>query len=98
MRACCPSLGHLPCVAEQVPAIGDLDRGRRTGSDRAPIFSRAVPRDKADFRPDPQPGGQRFGIAIGQQVDRRPVLEIDDDRAVARAFPQRPIVDADDRR
>lgn len=88
----------MPRVAEQVPSIGDLDRGRCTSSDRASIFSRAVPRDEADPRPGLKPGGQRFGIAIGQQVNRPPTLEIDDDRAVARAFPQCPVVDADDRR
>jgi len=98
IRACRPSFGHLPRVAEQVPSIGDLDRGRCTSSDRASIRSRAVPRDEADPRPGLKPGGQRFGIAIGQQVNRPPTLEIDDDRAVARAFPQCPVVDADDRR
>jgi len=69
IRACRPSFGHLPRVAEQVPSVGDLDYGRCTSSDRASIFSRAVPRDEADPRPGLKPGGQRFGIAIGQQVN-----------------------------
>ena len=57
-----PALDHLPRVEEQVPAVGDLDGGRRVARDRAPVFGRAVPRDEADPGPAPRPAGKCFAV------------------------------------
>ncbi len=43
-----------------------------------------------------EPAGDRRGRAIGEQVDHAMRFEVDDDRAVAQALVQGPVVEADD--
>ena len=79
-----------------MPAVGHLlgIRGGSTG--RVGIGAGPVPGDHLDLRMQPQPGHHRCRVALGQQLDRAALLEVDDDRAVLVATGQRPVVDADD--
>ncbi len=70
-------------VAQQVPAIRDLDRVRRTLPHAVRVGAGPVARDNLDARVLTQPPGQGVGLAVGQQVDHRVALQIDEDRAVA---------------
>jgi hypothetical protein len=85
-------------VAQQVPAVGDLDRLRRAAADAVGVGAGAVTRDDlhAGVGPQPRPDGLR--VAVGQQVDRAVALQVDDERAVAPATAPGPVVDADDAR
>lgn len=77
-------------IAQQMPAVRDLDRRWRAVG----VSPRAVTGDDLDTRVRPEPSGQGLGLPIRQQVDDLVALEIDQGGAVAVAAPERPVVDA----
>jgi hypothetical protein len=78
-----------------VPAIGDLNGLRCCSGCGLTIATTAVARDDADFRVARQPGLDRGGLAIGEQVDDASPFEIADDAPVTLAALPGPIIDAD---
>lgn len=83
-------------VAEKVPAIGDLDGIRCSLSGSLRIGSGPI--TSHDFHPGVliKPSRNRVRPPIRQKIDDAPTFEIADDRAVAAATTERPVVDADD--
>ena len=72
-------------VAQQVPAIRDLDRLRRALPHAVRIGAGPVARDNLDAWVLAQPRGKRVGLTVGPEIDDRVALQIDEDRAVATA-------------
>ena len=83
-------------VLHQMPAVGDLN-GLRCRSCRGPaIAAAAVARDDGDFGVVRQPGLDRAGLAVREEVDDTTPFEIADDAPVALPPLPGPIIDADD--
>jgi len=80
-------------IAQEVEAIGDLDRLGRALPGPVRIGPGPVAADEFDarMRAEPRCQGRRF--AIGQEVDHPVALEIDQQRAVALAPAPGPIID-----
>jgi len=72
-------------VAQQVPPICNLNRIRRTLPHAVCVGAGPVARDNLDAWILMQPPCQSVGLAVGQKVDHRVALQIDEDRAVATA-------------
>jgi len=85
---------RLECVDEQVPAIRDLRRRRRSRTRSLGIGPRAVTADDSHARMGSEPIPHRCRRAAGQQVDDAPPLQVAHDGAVGPAASLRPIVDA----
>ena len=83
-------------VAEKVPAVGDLDGIRCSLSGSLRIGSGPITSD--DVHPGVliEPSRHRVSGPIRQEIDDAPTFEIADDRAVAAATTERPVIDADD--
>ena len=90
-----PAFDGLPHVGEQVPAIGDLLRLGSAEACTSGILRRAIPGDEFDAGMPFEPAGYRGCRATREEVDDAATIEIDDNRAVAAALPDCPVVDAD---
>ena len=88
-------LQHLGQVLQQVEAVSDLHRRRRTAARALSISTGAVACDHRDTRMRAQPGRERVRLAIGQQRHRTTALEVDQDGAVGDALAQCPVVHAE---
>ena len=75
--------------------VGDLSRLWCSFRDGARIFGRAVTGDDLHAGMLLKPGRNRFGGAVGQQIDRPMGLVVDQDGAVHATTTQREIVDAE---
>ena len=84
-------------VLHEVPAVGDLQRLRANPGHRLAVAATTITRDDRDLGVRRQPGIQRGGCSIRQQIDDPATLQIADQRAVALPALPRPVVDADDR-
>ncbi len=86
-------------IAQQVEAVGNLDRLRSAGPDTVGIGAGPVAGDDLDAGVCLQPGGDGLRLAIGQPINW-PVgtLQIHDQGAVAPAPTPGPVIDADDAR
>jgi hypothetical protein len=62
------------------------------------VKSVTIPGDQLDTGPSSQPPRAADRRAIGQDVDHRPALEVDRDRAIVEALLRRPLVKSDDPR
>lgn len=76
-------LQRLAEVAQQMPAIQDVHRLGRPQPDGLAVDLGPVAGDDHNPRMAPQPSGDRFGLAIGQEIGDHPAFQIDDHRAVA---------------
>ena len=85
-------------VAQQVPTICNLDRIRRTLPHAVCICASPVSRDNFDAWMLVQPPCQSVGLAVGQEVNHRVALQINEDRAVAMTAAPCPIVNGKDTR
>ena len=81
-----------------VPTIQNLLSGRRARANSLFVFQRAVSTDDVDVWMLLKPYGQCARRSVWQQVDRRSCFEIDDDRAIRVATPEREIIDTNDGR
>ncbi len=90
------SLHGVAEIAEKVPAVGDLDGGRRPVSSSFRIGSGSVANDDLDPGMLLEPLGDCFRRPIRKEIDDAPAFEIADDGAVALTAAERPVVDADD--
>jgi hypothetical protein len=79
-------------VAQQVPAIGDVHGLRRTAPGAVGVDVGPVAGDHLHAGVVAQPGGERAGVAVGQEIDDGVALEVDQDGAVAAALAPRPLV------
>ena len=80
-------------VAQQMPPVRDLDGLRRPLAGPVGVGAGAIAHDDRDGRMVLEPGGQGFALAVGQQIEAAPALEINQDRAVVAAPAPRPVVD-----
>src|SRR5579872_7461569 len=83
-------------VAEQVPAVGDLNGLRRAGAGAADVVVGAVAADDLDLGMLFQPLAQGVSGALGQEVHGAVPLQVAQDRAIAVALAKGPIVNAED--
>ena len=83
-------------VLEEMKAVGDLDGCGCPLMRAIGVGFRPIPRDDLHARMLLEPMGQGLRGAIGEQRHRPMALEIDQDRAIGLAFPQREIVHAED--
>jgi hypothetical protein len=90
------AFNDLTQAAEQVEAVGDLDRLGRPGAHCTRIFWRAVPRDDRESGKVTQPGSDDLGGALGQEIDGAAALQIDKEGAVGATLAQGEVVDPDD--
>lgn len=88
---------RLRAVAEQMPAIRDLDRPGGAATHAIGVGTGAVTSHDLDAGMPLQPVGHGGGLAVGQQVDDLASFQIAQDRAVALTAPPGPIVDASTR-
>ena len=87
---------RLPEMLEQMKAVGDLGRlwGALPGA--LGIRTRPIARDDLHTRMLAPPLRHRRSRAVGQQGDGLAAFQIDEDRAIDVAFPQRPIIHPQD--
>ena len=85
-------------IAQQMPAIGYLDRFRRALPDPVRVGTGAVACDDLDAGMLAQPISKGFGLPIRQQVHDLVTLEVDEDGAVATPTPPGPIIYAENLR
>jgi hypothetical protein len=85
-------------VAQQVPPVGDLNGIRRPLAGAVCVGAGAIAGNDLNTGMAAQPCGQAFGLSIGQQVDNRIALQINQDRPVAVSATPRPIIDGKDAR
>jgi len=94
MQAIKHPLERFSVVLEHMPAICHLERSRCPVRGSASILGRAVTGDHVDTRMVPQPGRERLGRAIRQEIDWLMVFEVDEDRSIDPPFLQRKIINA----
>nr|WP_245442717.1 hypothetical protein [Methylobacterium terrae] len=90
-----PAFDGLPHVGEQVPSIGDLLSLGIAEACASGILGRAILDDEFDAGMPFEPAGHRGCRTIREEVDGAVAVEIDDDRTVTAALPDRPVVDPD---
>ena len=83
-------------VAEQVPAVGDLNGLGGAGGRAADVIVGPVAADDLDFGMVLQPITQRLRRPLGQQIHWAAALQVAEDRAVVVALAEGPVIDAQD--
>jgi hypothetical protein len=83
-------------VLHQMPAVGDLDRVWPAISSGLDIAGTTITGDHLDRWPCSKPSGNGWRFAIRQKLDDATSLQITDDRAIAMATLEGPVIDADD--
>jgi len=91
-------LQGFPKILRHVPAVDHLDRVWRPPRRAVTIHDPPIAGDHRDPRVRPQPGDDRLGGAVGQEIDRPATLQVHDHGAIALAFAPGPVVDRDDAR
>jgi hypothetical protein len=86
--------GVLGEVVPQVPAVRDLDRAGGAIAGAFGVGSGPVPADHPCARVRLEPVRQRPRLAAGQDVDRLPGGDVDQDGCVDVAAAQRKVIDA----
>jgi hypothetical protein len=86
-------LDGLGEVLPQVEPVGDLDRLRRPGPGPVRVRSRPVSADDLDAGVSGEPVREGPGVAAFQEVERGAGLDVDEQRAVVLAAPDREVVD-----
>ena len=81
-------------IAQQVPAIGDLNSIRRTLAHAISVGSRAVASDHLDTRVLAKPCGQCFCLLVRQEIHNLVALQIHQNGSVAVASAPSPVVDS----
>jgi hypothetical protein len=86
-------LDGLGQVLPQVEPVGDLDRARRPGAGPVRVRPRPISAEHLDAGVNREPVGERPGVAALDQVERRAGLDVDEQRAVMLAAPDREVID-----
>jgi hypothetical protein len=85
-------------IAQQMPAVSNLNRIRRSLTYAIGIGPSPIARDDLNTRVMSQPLSQAFSLPIRQQVNDRIALQVNKDRPVATAATPRPVIDGEDAR
>jgi hypothetical protein len=83
-------------VLQQMKPVSDLHGLWRPVACPVGIGSGTIARDDLHPRVGPQPRRQGLGLSVGQQGDRLPAFQIDQDGPIGLAFTKREIIDAQD--
>ena len=86
-------LGVFGQVVPQMPAVGDLDRGRRARPGALGVVAGPVPADDPRAGMRRQPRLQRGGLPVRQQAGHVPGAHVHQHRPVGIALGQREIID-----
>lgn len=81
-------------IAQQVPAVGDLNSLWRTLAHSIRVGAGAVTCDDLDTGVLAEPTCQRFGLSVRQKVNDLVALQVDQNGAVAMAAPPGPVIDS----
>ena len=98
MSALQPAFDGLAHVGEKAPTVGNLYGPGSIETGTTGVLGRAVPGHDLDLWVAPEPGRQRRGRTIRQQIDGTAAFEVDKDGAIGSALAQSPVVDTDDDR
>ena len=82
-------------IAQQVEAIQDLAGLRGADSRALGEHLGAVTSDNGNVGMPMQPSRDALGGAVGQKIENRVPLQVDEHGAVAAAAPPRPLIDTD---
>jgi hypothetical protein len=82
-------------ILEQMPAVGNLDRLRRSAVGRGTVARASVPADHFNLAVGAESGGNGLALAIRQYVDHGAPFEINDNASVTVAAPLGEVVNAD---
>ncbi len=85
-------------IAQEMPAVRDLDRVGGALAHAVRVGAGPVACDDLDPGMLAKPLGQGFGLPIGQEVDNGVALEIDQGGAIPMAAPPGPVIDGEDAR
>lgn len=80
-------LHRLGQVVPQMPAVGDLDRPRRTGTGRLGVRAGTIAADHLGSRVRLQPLGHGAGAPIRKDIDRSMGAHVDQHSAVPVSAP-----------
>src|SRR5260221_11768347 len=87
-------LKGLSKMTEQMEAISDLNRVRRTSGRATDILWAAVTSNDLDTRMLLEPGFEDCGTPLGQQIDWTTLFQIEQNGAIPLAFAERKIINA----
>ena len=85
---------RLAQAAQDVPAVGDLDGIWCAFADTTSIFGGTITRDNLNARMALQPGHNRFGGSVWQQIDHSMSLAVDKNCSVHSTTTECEIVQA----
>jgi hypothetical protein len=88
------SVHRVGQVVHQMPSVGDLDRVGCAAGGAFGVAAGPISTDNFDAGMRVEPGGQRVGAAVVEDVDHLVSTHIDQDGAVAVAAPPGEVVDA----
>lgn len=91
-------LNSLSKIAEQVPAIGDLDGVWGALTNTVSISASSIAGDNLDAGSITQPGGHGGSFAVWQEINHFVGLQIHQHRTVTPSASPRPIIDTEDSR
>jgi hypothetical protein len=84
----------LTKITEEMEAISDLNRVRRTSSRATDILWATVTSNDLDTRMLLEPGFEDCGTPLGQQIDWTTLFQIEQNGAIPLAFAERKIINA----
>lgn len=79
-------------IVQQMPAVGNLLRMRRSTSRPIGIGCPTISANNLNRRMSLKPGGKGFGSSVGKQIDGQVLFQIDQDRSVALPLAPSPLV------
>jgi len=89
------SFEDVAAIAREVEAIGDLDSIRRSVPCPTGVVAPSIPTHQFRLTMRVEPGGERIGGPLGQQINHAMSFQIRENRAVVMAPPQGEIINAE---
>jgi hypothetical protein len=88
-------LARVDKIVQQVEPVRDVDSTRRADSRALGVALAAVVANDLDTRMRAELSRQCRGFTVGQKVDHAPMLQVDENHAVALAATHHPVIDAE---